>query len=236
MLQAGSSAWAAPSSRHTPSQPALPPSSALLLCSCRCTASWSWCCCTLAYASAPPTLSPWASSAPWCPSPCSPQRWVRMGLRCGEQLLNVWLPRLLLTSTPPVPCLIACRCPSPPGRWCTCRWQSPSPPPGSRARCLGWALARCLPCSGHCWCAAELTSHPPARCFLPSPPGPFHTQGWVYSILYVLFENAMGTVKLWAVITGALLRQGRGMSELVAFECRATSSLAAQPLPLQPAI
>ena len=27
-------------------------------------------------------------------------------------------------------------------------------------------------------------------------------QGWVYSILYVLFENAMGTVKLWAVITG----------------------------------
>lgn len=33
----------------------------------------------------------------------------------------------------------------------------------------------------------------------PSPPA----QGWVYSILYVLFENAMGTVKLWAVVTGA---------------------------------
>ena len=30
----------------------------------------------------------------------------------------------------------------------------------------------------------------------------FTRRGWVYSILYVLFENAMGTVKLWAVITG----------------------------------
>lgn len=32
----------------------------------------------------------------------------------------------------------------------------------------------------------------------------FTPRGWVYSILYVLFENAMGTVKLWAVITGIL--------------------------------
>lgn len=30
----------------------------------------------------------------------------------------------------------------------------------------------------------------------------FTRRGWVYSILYVLSENAMGTVKLWAVITG----------------------------------
>ncbi len=40
-----------------------------------------------------------------------------------------------------------------------------------------------------------------------APPMP---QGWVYSILYVLFENAMGTVKLWAVVTGAR-RQGDGL-------------------------
>ena len=32
----------------------------------------------------------------------------------------------------------------------------------------------------------------------------FTPRGWVYSILYVLFENAMGIVKLWAVITGIL--------------------------------
>jgi beta-mannan synthase len=32
----------------------------------------------------------------------------------------------------------------------------------------------------------------------------FTPKGWVYSILYVLFENAMGLVKLWAVITGML--------------------------------
>lgn len=30
----------------------------------------------------------------------------------------------------------------------------------------------------------------------------FTPRGWVYSILYVLFENAMGLVKLWAVVTG----------------------------------
>lgn len=35
----------------------------------------------------------------------------------------------------------------------------------------------------------------------------FTPRGWVYCILYVLFENAMGVVKLWAVITGE--RQGR---------------------------
>ncbi len=29
-------------------------------------------------------------------------------------------------------------------------------------------------------------------------------QGWLHSILYVLFENAMGVVKLWAVIAGLL--------------------------------
>ena len=28
-------------------------------------------------------------------------------------------------------------------------------------------------------------------------------QGWVHCILYVLFENAMGVVKLWAVVAGA---------------------------------
>lgn len=32
----------------------------------------------------------------------------------------------------------------------------------------------------------------------------FTPRGWVYSILYVLFENAMGLVKLWAVITALL--------------------------------
>jgi beta-mannan synthase len=32
----------------------------------------------------------------------------------------------------------------------------------------------------------------------------FTDQGWVYSILYVLFENSMGMVKLWAVITALL--------------------------------
>lgn len=35
----------------------------------------------------------------------------------------------------------------------------------------------------------------------------FTPKGWVYSILYVLFENAMGLVKLWAVITGAFIRK-----------------------------
>ena len=44
----------------------------------------------------------------------------------------------------------------------------------------------------------------------------FTPKGWVYSILYVLFENAMGLVKLWAVITGMhkymliLIRSGLG--------------------------
>ena len=28
-------------------------------------------------------------------------------------------------------------------------------------------------------------------------------QGWLHCILYVLFENAMGVVKLWAVVAGA---------------------------------
>lgn len=32
----------------------------------------------------------------------------------------------------------------------------------------------------------------------------FTPRGWVYCILYVLFENAMGLVKLWAVVTGLL--------------------------------
>ena len=32
----------------------------------------------------------------------------------------------------------------------------------------------------------------------------FTPRGWAYSILYVLFENAMGMVKLWAVVTGIL--------------------------------
>ena len=31
----------------------------------------------------------------------------------------------------------------------------------------------------------------------------FTPNGWVHSILYVLFENAMGIVKLGAVIAGA---------------------------------
>ncbi len=33
----------------------------------------------------------------------------------------------------------------------------------------------------------------------------FTPKGWLHCILYVLFENAMGIVKLWAVIAGALL-------------------------------
>lgn len=32
----------------------------------------------------------------------------------------------------------------------------------------------------------------------------FTPKGWLHCILYVLFENAMGIVKLWAVIAGAL--------------------------------
>ena len=28
-------------------------------------------------------------------------------------------------------------------------------------------------------------------------------QGWLHCILYVLFENAMGIVKLWACVAGA---------------------------------
>ncbi|EFN51937.1 hypothetical protein CHLNCDRAFT_139598 [Chlorella variabilis] len=32
----------------------------------------------------------------------------------------------------------------------------------------------------------------------------FTRKGWLYSVFYVLFENAMGTVKLWAVVTGLL--------------------------------
>lgn len=31
----------------------------------------------------------------------------------------------------------------------------------------------------------------------------FTPKGWLHCILYVLFENAMGIVKLWAVIAGA---------------------------------
>ena len=31
-------------------------------------------------------------------------------------------------------------------------------------------------------------------------------QGWLHSILYVLFENAMSVVKLWAVIAGTAVR------------------------------
>ena len=37
-------------------------------------------------------------------------------------------------------------------------------------------------------------------------------QGWLHSILYVLFENAMSVVKLWAVIAGenlAMLQQSQ---------------------------
>ena len=32
----------------------------------------------------------------------------------------------------------------------------------------------------------------------------FTPKGWLHCILYVLFENAMGIVKLWAVIAGLL--------------------------------
>ncbi|KAK9905913.1 hypothetical protein WJX75_008869 [Coccomyxa subellipsoidea] len=32
----------------------------------------------------------------------------------------------------------------------------------------------------------------------------FTPKGWIHSILYVLFENAMGVVKLWAVVAGVL--------------------------------
>jgi beta-mannan synthase len=35
----------------------------------------------------------------------------------------------------------------------------------------------------------------------------FTPRGWIHSILYVLFENAMGVVKLWAVIAGQTLWQ-----------------------------
>lgn len=33
----------------------------------------------------------------------------------------------------------------------------------------------------------------------------FTPKGWLHCILYVLFENAMGIVKLWAVIAGIAL-------------------------------
>ena len=40
----------------------------------------------------------------------------------------------------------------------------------------------------------------------------FTPNGWVHSILYVLFENAMGIVKLGAVIAGGALLDGQGCS------------------------
>ncbi len=39
----------------------------------------------------------------------------------------------------------------------------------------------------------------------------FTPRGWVYSILYVLFENAMGIVKFGAVIAGKLSFLDRGL-------------------------
>lgn len=33
----------------------------------------------------------------------------------------------------------------------------------------------------------------------------FTRSGWIYALLYVLFENAMGIVKLGAVVAGALV-------------------------------
>ena len=33
----------------------------------------------------------------------------------------------------------------------------------------------------------------------------WYLQGWLHSILYVLFENAMSVVKLWAVIAGVMV-------------------------------
>ena len=32
----------------------------------------------------------------------------------------------------------------------------------------------------------------------------FTPRGWIYIIMYVLFENAMSIVKLWAIFAGAL--------------------------------
>lgn len=34
----------------------------------------------------------------------------------------------------------------------------------------------------------------------------FTPRGWLYSLLYVLFENAMGLVKITAVVAGTCLR------------------------------
>jgi len=41
----------------------------------------------------------------------------------------------------------------------------------------------------------------------------FTPNGWVHSILYVLFENAMGIVKLGAVIAGARVGLASGLSQ-----------------------
>lgn len=47
----------------------------------------------------------------------------------------------------------------------------------------------------------------------------FTPNGWVHSILYVLFENAMGIVKLGAVIAGAQSLQQRS-SQTLSMTCQ----------------
>ena len=49
----------------------------------------------------------------------------------------------------------------------------------------------------------------------------FTPNGWVHSILYVLFENAMGIVKLGAVIAG-------GLSDIVPYRHCACTTAAAE--------
>ena len=65
----------------------------------------------------------------------------------------------------------------------------------------------------HRWPITDIgaTKHPDAvqKCIYRANDGCFAltllvpAQGWLHCILYVLFENAMGIVKLWAVIAGA---------------------------------
>ena len=57
----------------------------------------------------------------------------------------------------------------------------------------------------------------------------FTRKGWLYSVFYVLFENAMGTVKLWAVVTGAAAWEAGGREAGVggSFCARACASMRA---------
>ena len=45
----------------------------------------------------------------------------------------------------------------------------------------------------------------------------FTPKGWLHCILYVLFENAMGIVKLWAVIAGQPMHRFSPISQPISW-------------------